>query len=745
MTIQMGFCRYTKSVRLPSEIPFVDTPDSIETAQDASTRNRIWPLVILCTTIVISDIVVAIVTSMSSSLRFASVQIAIFGFAIAQVALAMLLGGLLGRSWLKGILISSGLAMIPIVSITSMRDYSIGNSSQNIWLACAIPFVVMVGASPLLLMRLLCGWRLDREPNLQTRRGAIGIEEMLIATSSIAAFLFVSQIPLKIWNSPWTQFVVPLAYLSVVLFIVTLVFVVPAVRIAFRIRNARTHWLSLFAITMTGVICFASLFGQFSFGRITYDWAQWITILSAALPIYLGTLIAFKVLRFCGFRLARYENALTPATEASKREYEANRNLHRTLGALVLTVAIAASVAQFQIVEARNHTAERNFELLHSLEKTGGSIGVNEQLVRQLSLGTAATDSELGSYTYLKTVTDLSLANTQITDEGLSHLKNFRALKSLDLSNTKITDAGLEELKDLKNLEHLSIAGTKISPSKIPELLRSSRLTSIDVGNLGLDDEFVTYLRRNYRLPFSISVRNNIISDTGLKELWLHDPMVFTKLDLSGTEINGSGFVSKVTVNQLILKDLPISDGAFGPTLPNLTVHQLCLSNTRLTDSFLATLAAATTITDVELGDGNFSEDALPNLGTRFTRLGLTGKQFTGDCFKNWAPALYSLDMSSSGVTDDSISILQNLPRLTFLKLSHTTLTDAALPVLAKLQSSFLDLSHTKITAKGLLANPFSNLNELRVAFGQFTPSEIRSLQKVMRIVEGKSNISWPY
>ena len=72
-------------------------------------------------------------------------------------------------------------------------------------------------------------------------------------------------------------------------------------------------------------------------------------------------------------------------------------------------------------------------------------------------------------------------------------------------------------------------------------------------------------------------------------------------------------------------------------------------------------------------------------------------------------------------------------------------MTDAALPVLGKLQSSFLDLSHTKITAKGLLAYPFSNLNELRVAFGQFTPSEIRSLQKVMRIVEGKSNISWPY
>ena len=497
-----------------------------------------------------------------------------------QVALAMVLGGLLGRSWLKGILISSALAMIPIVFITSMRDFSIGNSSQNVWLACAIPFVVMVGASPLLLMRLLCGWRLDREPNLQTRRGAIGIEDMLIATSSIASFLLMSQIPMKVWNSPWTQFVVPLVYLSVVLMIVTLVFMVPAVSMAFRIRNARAHWLSLFAITMIGVICFASLFGQFSFGRITYDWAQWITILSAALPIYLVSLIAFKVLRFCGYKLARYENALTPATEASKREYQANRNLHRTLGALVLTVAIAASVAQFQIVEARNHTAEKNFELLLSLEKTGGSIGVNEQIVRQLSLGTAATDSELGSYTYLTTVTELSLANTQITDKGLSHLQNFQALKSLDLSNTKITDAGLEELKDLENLEHLSIAGTRISPSKIPELLRSSRLTSIDVSNLGLDDEFVTYLRRNYRYPFSISVRNNFISDTGLKELWFHDPMVFTKLDLSGTNIDGSGFVSKVTINQLILKDVPISDGAFGPMLPNLTVDKMCLSNT---------------------------------------------------------------------------------------------------------------------------------------------------------------------
>lgn len=542
-----------------------------------------------------------------------------------------------------------------------------------------------------------------------------------------------------------------------VLFVMNLLFTLPAVYLTFRIDRWSRHWLSLTALALGVSLGCGVLYRTFSLASVSFvgAWYAIMLIGCSTIPPILILFIGLEVMRSCGVRMARYEQQPLLCDESVERERHAGRKLHRKWAAGLVSIAILASFATMQLDDWRKQVDQRNLDTFRALQPQGGSIKIREGVIYSLALGPETTDWDISAYVHLSDVVELSLAGTQITNAGLAQLQEFHKLRRLDLSNTKISDAGLEQLKKLTRLEHLSIAGTKISPSRLPDLMQALSLSSLDVGHLGLDDQFGWLLRGGSRSLKSISIRGNPISDAGLKAFLAHPSEVFAnprlnrteyfeKLDLSGTKIDGSVLAPQLVVGELILDDLPLTDANFGAALPGLSVNgMLRLRRTALTDSILPLIAKSAMIRGLELGDGNFTEVGLAGLGTRtFTRLALTGKQFTGHCFQFWRPAIYDLDMSSSGITDDTIAYVANL-RLYRLNLANTQLTDAALPKLAKSAGAFLDLSLTKITAQGLLANPLSNYREIRVAVGQFCSDEIRKLKQSTRIVIGESNIVW--
>lgn len=714
-------------------------------------RYRTWPIWGFILAMLLSDLLFYPAMALASLFgRFPPIvgQVTLSAMA-GQILLAAVIGGLFGRCWLTGVIAATALAVVAAFNVLmgqSVQYMTVMYLNGVLWMAFAIPIVVLSAAAPLLCGRIVHGWRLVREPNPLTRRRGVGLEELFTVTAAIAAILFLFRVPPMAWDIPSYPYFGTTLSICAVLFAINLIFTLPAVYFAFRIEPWRKRWLSLAALAVGGSLCFGVLSGAFSFASGSLIGMLYPIILAGSYGIPAGLILVsgLEILRSCGIRLARYELEPSLEDESAKRERLAGRRLHRRWVASLFTVAILASLVLMQLDKRRRQVDERNLATLQVLQPKGGSIQIREGSVYQLKLGHESTDRDISEYMHLRDVSELSLADTQITDAGLVQLQQFRNLRSLDLSNTNITDTGLEELKKLTRLTHLSIAGTKVSPKKLPDLLQSLRLRSLNVGNLGLDDQFGSLLRGGPRPPESISLQDNEISDAGLKAFLVHDGELFDRLDFSGTKIDGSGFTNRLYLQELTLDDVPLTDATFGPVLPMLDVRQMLrLRNTGLTDAILPTIAKSTRIRGLELGDGNFTEDGLAGLGnTTVYRLALTGKQFTGRCFQNWRPGIQELDMSGSGITDNTIAYLANLT-LFRLKLANTQLTDAAIPTLAKQPYGYLDLSHTKISAKGLLASPLRNHTEIRVALGQFTIEEIRKLKQTMRIVVGKSSTEW--
>ena len=180
----------------------------------------------------------------------------------------------------------------------------------------------------------------------------------------------------------------------------------------------------------------------------------------------------------------------------------------------------------------------------------------------------------------------------------------------------------------------------------------------------------------------------------------------------------------------------------------------MVLSNTKLTDNFLSTLSKTgltplasfptaytgqTSIGGIELGDGNFTEAGVKNLGPmNGRRLSLTGKQFTGRCFEDWRPVVSSLSMRNSGITDETLVYVAMLTSVRSLDLSNTAITDSglALPSVRSLLSNLfqLNVSDTRITAKGLMELRLPATCNILHAPDQFTTAEVRLLRTKWKV-----------
>jgi len=95
---------------------------------------------------------------------------------------------------------------------------------------------------------------------------------------------------------------------------------------------------------------------------------------------------------------------------------------------------------------------------------------------------TQVTAAGLGSIKGNKNLTKLSLANTSIDDAALKQIEGLTNLMSLNLYNTKVTDAGLSSLKNMKFLRKVYAWQSGVTEKGVVELNKA--LPNVDV-NLG--------------------------------------------------------------------------------------------------------------------------------------------------------------------------------------------------------------------------------------------------------------------
>jgi Leucine-rich repeat (LRR) protein len=87
----------------------------------------------------------------------------------------------------------------------------------------------------------------------------------------------------------------------------------------------------------------------------------------------------------------------------------------------------------------------------------------------------------LGDFTKLSTLEELTLKATPFGNDGLAKLGAMPMLRTLDLRATLVTDAGLAELVDMPDLQHLLLAELRITDNGLQHLTRLPSLAVLDL------------------------------------------------------------------------------------------------------------------------------------------------------------------------------------------------------------------------------------------------------------------------
>jgi internalin A len=649
--------------------------------------------------------------------------------------------GLLGRNWLQGVLGGALIAVLWLaIIILAMRDHT-SLTHETFWYFFAAPLILSGAAIPAMVMRFVFGWRLSTAAEQFVPRRNFGVSEIFVVMAMIASFLFLSNVPQIALELPNNSLLLGMGMMMLTASIANAIVILPMVYVSFRIRQRWKRWLAYFVLlTLISILTF-SFFGPFQN-------SPGMTV-EVCCSFLLPTIAGLKWMRWIGYRLQCYapRHASIPMPNATSSTDETeniqddpwemrDRTRYRILATSVFGFSVLLSLGLLGITSLKRQEDLANLELHQTMKASGGAVSLTDRIVTELKFGPDIDDESFAASRPVVSVQKISLAHTKITDASLKRLSKFPRLSSLDLSHTSITDEGLIELQRLRSLSHLSCAYTQVSADRATQTANQLRCTSLDLSGLNITDDQCLNILKNYVSYFqNLVLRDNLLTDAAVQQL-ISSPRI-QELDISGNKIDGSFLVGPVppSLRSLVLEDVPITDVWLSTNANNLTIEKLVFSNTMLTEgAFLS----GTPCNRLELGDGAITDKGLSKSAiTFFNSLKLKSKNFDGSCFESWHPQISNLDMSDSGITDDQILFLANIPNLRVLNLANTKITDAALPQLAQMPIVYLNLSNTYVSFEGLRRTPFQTAGSIQVAVGQFTAEQIRELRRKWPVIVG--------
>lgn len=688
---------------------------------------RHWPVTLFVAILLLCDFSIPFVFRRTSFNQ--EVLTLYVGSVFGQMLLNSLIGGCFGRSWLKGVLVATILSMSGFaVGISgAMWDQIVSRTWSDVWwpefcILALAPLLTLAGSAPMLGMRQMCGWTLTTVEFQEVPRSRSSLEDILSVTVVTASFLMFAQLFMRFGIQGQRDGVRQLLIATVCFSLYSLFALLPATWLAFRQERWTLRLIGWLGLCLVGFVAIVVL--NWNVNPDDFSSRDCLYVFLAITGIFATAASGFTILRFDGVRLTSFgESRASPNPEA-------RRNL-RILTACVFSIAVVVNVslsaleAQFRRTEAMQDAMARD------LMANGGKLVTSNRRIMELAVGKNANDEVVRKYLdHNRNILKLSLADSQITNAFVNHLSTV-PLQSLDLSGTRITD---EFLDSLRPLNRLSLARTQISPKAVASYLGNQhwRMKELDLTDLKLTDENLEMFSKlvptwtpapaNIPLPNSLILRHNPITDNGVR--WLQN-QTFERLDLSYTDVDGSGLRPGMA-NHYVLDGTKVTDATVLSLLTGGTV--VSLKDTSVTESVLGASGENGFI----LANCGIAESDLEGFGPlRLRLLHLAGKEFTGTCFRNVMLQARTIDMSHSGVTDETVRFLLNRTWLSHLNLSNTALTDSALPTLSRIQVSELDLRNTKITAAALKKTQFDTVHRIILSWSQFSFSEIQILQRI--------------
>lgn len=257
----------------------------------------------------------------------------------------------------------------------------------------------------------------------------------------------------------------------------------------------------------------------------------------------------------------------------------------------------------------------------------------------------------------------------RLTPEHFSDLSGAKGHYELILDHCDFTGPALAELKNANELGIVKICGTPLKDEELEFIGGFSRLHELileDIGASGSGLEALTQLPR------------------------------FRELHLKGSSFDDRALFGIAGATKLI--SLELDKTTVGPkgmaAVSTLPLQRFNIRNARLSRAFMAEVAKIRTLAYVELTDCTFEQGAFPLMGD--------------------LPALQSLMLDGSNVTDSDISALAGSRTLMEISLERTPFTGSELGKLVSLPLYKLNLRKTGFGDKELpVLSEFPGLNDV--------------------------------
>ena len=111
-------------------------------------------------------------------------------------------------------------------------------------------------------------------------------------------------------------------------------------------------------------------------------------------------------------------------------------------------------------------------------------------------IGKDVNDGHLAPLADIQNLSELDLANTQITAAGLGYVKGNKNLTKLSLANTSIDDAALKQIKGLTNLMSLNLYNTKVTDAGLASLKDMKFLRKVYAWQSGVTEAGAVELKK---------------------------------------------------------------------------------------------------------------------------------------------------------------------------------------------------------------------------------------------------------
>jgi len=392
-------------------------------------------------------------------------------------------------------------------------------------------------------------------------------------------------------------------------------------------------------------------------------------------------------------------------------------------------VAVSARIAELGGSIQRN--AERRITRI-IIENTANLTAEDMQAIGKLTslewirlVGPSVNDEHVEALSGLASLRIVDIENSGITDSSLETLKTLPEIHTLGMRrNLRLSNNAIRLFAEFPNLQTLRILYNDFSPMSLYDLDRLTSVRVLDLRGLQIGDDTLMFIGDLENLE-EIRIRSGSVTNTGIAEL-VRNPKLRV-IELQDTSVSiGSAAIFERMEN---LRSLRIFRAAeFGAraveelgVLTNL--ETLELRGVGCDVEALLALKPLTRLRTVE-----FSE--LPGLNA----------ETIIEVLKSY-PELESIRLFGILPADDSVaSFLATIPALRSVGLPATGITDAGLEALTALtELTFLDIhaNRIRITPQGAnVLNRFPNLRRLIIPETVDTPA-LRSalLESAPRLV----------